>query len=97
MAAGRPMNVRLTAYTPQWAVAFECARVALIDALPLHLVFVEHFGSSAVPGLPAKPVIDILDSMTAPALTNRKCRGLHYRRTRTRERCRAAYDGRRVL
>lgn len=26
-----------------------------------------------------------LDSMTAPAPTNRKCRGLHYRRTRTRE------------
>lgn len=60
MAAGRPMNVRLTAYTPQWAVAFECARAALIDALPLHLVFVEHFGSTAAPGLPAKPVIDIL-------------------------------------
>lgn len=54
------MNVRLTAYTAQWAVAFECERVALMDMLAPHLMAVEHFGSTAVPGLVAKPVIDIL-------------------------------------
>ncbi|MYY08135.1 hypothetical protein GT204_04260 [Streptomyces sp. SID4919] len=52
--------VELREYTPEWAAGFEeeAARMrAGLDGLPHQ---VEHTGSTSVPGLPAKPVIDIL-------------------------------------
>ena len=52
--------VRLAPYDPTWPLAFE-AEAARIEracaGLPLKL---EHVGSTSVPGLSAKPVIDIL-------------------------------------
>ncbi len=54
-------DVELVAYDPDWprqfAVEAERLRAALDPALVLGI---EHFGSTAVPGLLAKPVIDIL-------------------------------------
>ena len=53
--------VRLAPYDPAWAAAFdaEAARIrgTLGPSLPLD---VEHMGSTGVPGLAAKPVLDIL-------------------------------------
>lgn len=55
--------VELRAYDPAWAEAFraEAARLAqqVADAQLPQLLF-EHIGSTAVPGLEAKPIIDIL-------------------------------------
>jgi GrpB-like predicted nucleotidyltransferase (UPF0157 family) len=53
-------NIRVVAYDPAWPVAFgqEAARLAQIfgdDLLAFH-----HIGSTAVPGLAAKPVSDML-------------------------------------
>lgn len=54
-------TVRLVAHAPAWTALFraEAARIrAAIDAgLPLAL---EHMGSTAVPGLVAKPILDVL-------------------------------------
>jgi GrpB-like predicted nucleotidyltransferase (UPF0157 family) len=54
-------TVRLVAYDPAWAALFadEARRIqaALGTVLPLVL---EHMGSSAVPGLVSKPIVDIL-------------------------------------
>ena len=44
-------------YDPDWPILFEQER--LITALGSSLLMVEHLGSTAVPGLAAKPVIDI--------------------------------------
>lgn len=52
--------VRLAGYDPLWPREFdaEADRIArACHGLPLRL---EHIGSTAVPGLPAKPIIDIL-------------------------------------
>jgi GrpB-like predicted nucleotidyltransferase (UPF0157 family) len=50
-------------YDPAWPEAFERERAAiesaLGDAIP-SVVAIEHFGSTAVAGLAAKPVIDIM-------------------------------------
>src|SRR5215212_8890272 len=46
-------------YDPRWAQAFERERIALARALAAIAVRIEHNGSTAVPGLGAKPVIDI--------------------------------------
>lgn len=48
-------------HSPQWARSFESARSQVEPPLAEHLVRpVEHIGSTSVPGLPAKPIIDML-------------------------------------
>jgi GrpB-like predicted nucleotidyltransferase (UPF0157 family) len=46
-------------YDPRWPELYERARGELVDALGPRLVEIEHVGSTAVPGLAAKPVIDV--------------------------------------
>jgi GrpB-like predicted nucleotidyltransferase (UPF0157 family) len=51
--------VRIVPYNPRWSVRFEQERAALTDAIGEWVVGgVHHVGSTAVPGLAAKPVID---------------------------------------
>lgn len=59
LVEGAPIT--LTAYDPHWAVLFEQERVRLEAALARWLVGpVEHIGSTSVPGLAAKPIIDMM-------------------------------------
>ncbi|WP_434985429.1 GrpB family protein [Vreelandella zhaodongensis] len=54
-------------YDAKWQRIFEEERDRLLHLFPGDFLAVEHFGSTAVPGLAAKPVIDILagvDSMS---------------------------------
>ena len=54
-------HVAVVPYDPVWPKMFEEERTHLWSCLPRDLVKrIEHFGSTAVPGLAAKPVIDIL-------------------------------------
>ena len=46
-------------FDPQWSVTFERIRLELAAALGNLALRIEHVGSTAVPGLPAKPIIDI--------------------------------------
>lgn len=57
LAAGRVVLAR--SHT-EWAAAFAEARAALQAAIPVQALAIEHVGSTAVPGLPAKPILDIL-------------------------------------
>lgn len=51
--------VEVVAHDPAWAGCFARQRAALLRALPAALS-IEHIGSTSVPGLAAKPIIDIL-------------------------------------
>jgi GrpB-like predicted nucleotidyltransferase (UPF0157 family) len=54
-------EVHLQAYDPAWPAQYEAEAQRLRAVLPPGLILaMEHFGSTAIPGLPAKPVIDIL-------------------------------------
>jgi len=54
-------EVAVVDYDPSWPRRFEEERARLRELLPANLVRrIEHFGSTAVPGLAAKPIIDIL-------------------------------------
>src|SRR5262249_18186999 len=52
--------IRLVKYDPSWPALFEKEATRIITALGGRLVSIEHVGSTAVPGLAAKPRIDIL-------------------------------------
>jgi GrpB-like predicted nucleotidyltransferase (UPF0157 family) len=47
-------------YHPDWPRMFEAERQRIVDAIGLHITTVEHVGSTSVPGLAAKPIIDML-------------------------------------
>ena len=54
--------VHIAPYNQDWQSRFEAERQRLIDAIGAWLVAgaIEHIGSTAIPGLDAKPVIDIM-------------------------------------
>jgi GrpB-like predicted nucleotidyltransferase (UPF0157 family) len=47
-------------YDPEWPAWFEADRADIVGALGERALLVEHTGSTSVPGLAAKPVIDML-------------------------------------
>jgi GrpB-like predicted nucleotidyltransferase (UPF0157 family) len=47
-------------YDPAWPAMFEAERAAVAAVLGDLVIAIEHIGSTAVPGLPAKPIIDLL-------------------------------------
>jgi GrpB-like predicted nucleotidyltransferase (UPF0157 family) len=53
-------DVVLLDYDPSWAARFEHERVKITKALGAEAMMIEHIGSTAVPGLAAKPIIDVL-------------------------------------
>jgi GrpB-like predicted nucleotidyltransferase (UPF0157 family) len=57
MSENKPMLIQ--AYNPQWAADFQAIQKLLAAALVDLPISIEHIGSTAVPGLAAKPIIDI--------------------------------------
>lgn len=67
-AGGRNAAVEIVEYDPAWPTAYRVERERLAPLLPAG-VRLHHFGSTAVPGLAAKPVIDMIalvDDLDAP-------------------------------
>lgn len=52
--------VRIVDYDPSWPAGFEAECEALAPVFAGAEVTIEHIGSTAVPGLAAKPILDIL-------------------------------------
>jgi len=66
----REEPVVLAPHDPTWSSKFDAEKGVVTDALGAAALEVHHIGSTAVPGLAAKPVIDILvavDSLEDPA------------------------------
>jgi GrpB-like predicted nucleotidyltransferase (UPF0157 family) len=58
-------EVSVVAYDPAWPAAFAAERDELLSLVPPGIITrIEHFGSTAVPGLAAKPIIDMLAEVT---------------------------------
>jgi GrpB-like predicted nucleotidyltransferase (UPF0157 family) len=58
--AGSPIPVRIVDYDPAWPAKYEAEKDALLKTAGAWLVAIEHLGSTSVPGLAAKPVIDMV-------------------------------------
>jgi GrpB-like predicted nucleotidyltransferase (UPF0157 family) len=61
------MKIIIEDYTAAWINDFERERVILQDTLQGLDAVIEHIGSTSVPGLGAKPIIDILIGMPTEA------------------------------
>ncbi|HEY7672610.1 MAG TPA: GrpB family protein, partial [Gammaproteobacteria bacterium] len=58
-------EVEIRPYDPDWVRLFEQESSHLRSCLPGELIRrIEHFGSTAVPGLAAKPIVDMLVEVT---------------------------------
>jgi len=54
-------EIVIVEYNPNWVLLFEQETAVIQAALDEYLITrIEHFGSTAVPGLAAKPIIDLL-------------------------------------
>ncbi|HET9905015.1 MAG TPA: GrpB family protein [Anaerolineales bacterium] len=78
MPAVLNQSVLIVNYDPEWPRLFEREETRIRDALSTHALSIEHVGSTSVPGLAAKPKIDILlvvassadESSYVPSLEN---------------------------
>jgi GrpB-like predicted nucleotidyltransferase (UPF0157 family) len=59
-------RVEIVPHDPGWPQLFEEEKIHLLDCLPKELLGrIEHFGSTAIPNMPAKPVVDMLAEVTS--------------------------------
>ena len=66
-------EVAIVPYDARWPTMFEQERLHLLSCLPSELLLrIEHFGSTAVPGLSAKPIVDMLVEVTSLDETRKK-------------------------
>ncbi|WP_460868761.1 GrpB family protein [Rhodococcus aerolatus] len=60
VGGAEPLRVGLHEHDPRWAEVYAEHRRRILDALAGHAVAVEHIGSTSVPGLAAKPIVDVV-------------------------------------
>ncbi len=53
-------SVIIVGYDPQWPAMYEEEKAHIMAAIGGNIVAIEHVGSTSVPGLAAKPIIDIM-------------------------------------
>jgi GrpB-like predicted nucleotidyltransferase (UPF0157 family) len=57
----REDEIHLVEPDPSWPIQFEELKKWLCGTLPHdHLLKIEHYGSTSIPGMPAKPIVDML-------------------------------------
>ena len=53
-------NIEVVQYNPEWPLAFEAEATRIKQALGDNCIDIHHIGSTSVPGLAAKPIIDMI-------------------------------------
>ena len=54
------LKIEIVSYDREWSRKFEQHAMIIVDSIGINALQVEHIGSTSVPGLVAKPIIDIL-------------------------------------
>ncbi len=74
-------TVKLVPHNLKWAKLFEKEKEILKEVFGDTIIAIEHIGSTAVPGIPAKPIIDIsiaIESLEIAKVMNEKFEKLGY-------------------
>lgn len=66
-------SIVISDYDPTWPSLFERERTRICGALGLLALAIEHVGSTAVPGLPSKPIIDLLVGVASREKAKQRC------------------------
>ncbi len=66
----RAGQVRLVPYDPAWPAAYEREAARLRQGLGARALAIAHIGSTAVPGLPAKPLLDVMVAISSLGSTS---------------------------
>ena len=61
------VHIEIVEYSPEWPLAFERESAAIREACRPLVVEVHHVGSTSVPGLAAKPVLDMMPVAGGPS------------------------------
>ncbi|MFA6308243.1 MAG: GrpB family protein [Clostridia bacterium] len=57
---GKLFPIIITEHNPEWKKLYELEKIKIEDVVGENIIRISHYGSTAVPGLPAKPTVDIL-------------------------------------
>ena len=68
-------SIVVSDYDPGWPKLFEKERARVKSALGSFALTIEHAGSTAVPGLPSKPIIDLLVAVPSVEEAKQRCIG----------------------
>ena len=60
-------HVEIAEYSPDWPLVFEREAAAILEACRPYVTEVHHVGSTSVPGLAAKPILDMMPIAAGPA------------------------------
>ncbi|MEO5677565.1 MAG: GrpB family protein [Usitatibacter sp.] len=71
-----PDPLELSAYSPMWPAIFDIERDRLTAIFGADAVVIEHIGSTAVPGLGAKPIVDVMVGAPAISIVERQIASL---------------------
>ena len=52
-------ELRLSPYRDEWPVLFESEKKIIASAIGDHVRDIQHVGSTSIPGMPAKPILDL--------------------------------------
>jgi GrpB-like predicted nucleotidyltransferase (UPF0157 family) len=66
-------SIVVSEYDPTWPALFEQERARIKHALCSFALVIEHVGSTAVPGLPSKPIIDLLVGVASLEQARERC------------------------
>ena len=62
--------VSLADYDPAWLARFDAERSRLCERFAAELLDVQHIGSTAIPDMPAKPIIDVMAGVASMAVAD---------------------------
>lgn len=67
------MKISIQPYNPYWSILFEQEKASIESILHGHVTSIQHIGSTSVPGLGAKPIIDIMAGVPSLAEADEFC------------------------
>ena len=68
-------SIVVSEYDPNWPALFQQESIRIKKALGSYALAIEHMGSTAVPGLPSKPIIGLLVGVPSLEEAKKRCIG----------------------
>lgn len=71
-------SIEISQYTSEWNNQFQIESDSIKSAIEFTTIYVDHVGSTSIPGLASKPIIDILISLNDWSLANKVVKKLEF-------------------